>query len=209
MNKLFLTAFILVFATATFAYAHGGRTNSEGCHNQTSNNTYHCHNSGKSSSSSTSYKDILGDVPTSNPYKYDRDEYDFDRDSLNYSLSENGYWSDKPLSECKSVHIDHIVSLSDIHESGGYKMSSAEKRKVANDPDYLVATCGRWNQSKGNLSPMKWIKRSSDNNGPKVDWTPKRKCEYINRYMLFKLKYNLELSDFEMITYSTIYCANN
>ena len=42
----------------SIAQAHSGGTNSEGCHNQTSNNTYHCHNSGSGSSDSALY--ILG-----------------------------------------------------------------------------------------------------------------------------------------------------
>tara|TARA_A100001015_G_scaffold46394_1_gene51175 strand:+ start:1076 stop:1627 length:552 start_codon:yes stop_codon:yes gene_type:complete len=40
------------------AKAHSGGTNSEGCHNQKSNNTYHCHNPKKKSENSTS-KDFL------------------------------------------------------------------------------------------------------------------------------------------------------
>lgn len=45
----------------SIAKAHSGGTNSEGCHNQTSNNTYHCHNSGSGSlDSSDSALYILG-----------------------------------------------------------------------------------------------------------------------------------------------------
>ena len=47
MSGLRLT--ILFVASALvhqFAFAHSGNTNSDGCHNQYSNNTYHCHNSG-------------------------------------------------------------------------------------------------------------------------------------------------------------------
>jgi len=35
------------------SFAHSGGTNSNGCHNQTSNGTYHCHNTDSSSSSSS------------------------------------------------------------------------------------------------------------------------------------------------------------
>ena len=189
MNKLILTSIALVLL-ALSAHAHSGRTNSEGCHNQTSNNSYHCHN-GSSSSSSKSNKQ------SSRSSSYDRDDYGFDRNSLTYRLSDIGYWSGKPLSECQSVHIDHIVSLSDIHESGGWRLSSAEKRRIANDPANLVATCGAWNRSKSNLKPAAWIKRSSDNNGPKVRWTIEKKCDYFSRYYTFKAVNNLEgMSDY-------------
>ena len=51
----------------SIAQAHSGRTNSSGCHNQTSNNTYHCHSgSGSSSDSDSGSSDsafyILGGV---------------------------------------------------------------------------------------------------------------------------------------------------
>lgn len=35
---------VFVCALSMNAFAHGGRTNSQGCHNQKSNGTYHCHN---------------------------------------------------------------------------------------------------------------------------------------------------------------------
>lgn len=34
---------IFVFMLTTPVFSHGGRTNSEGCHNQTSTGEYHCH----------------------------------------------------------------------------------------------------------------------------------------------------------------------
>jgi endonuclease YncB( thermonuclease family) len=49
----------IVFFLIVFLYqmnpgsSHSGRTNSEGCHNKTSNGTYHCHNSKSNSSRNT------------------------------------------------------------------------------------------------------------------------------------------------------------
>ena len=43
MKKLLLTTSMIM--AATFAHAHGGGLNSEGCHNKTSDGTYHCHRS--------------------------------------------------------------------------------------------------------------------------------------------------------------------
>ena len=45
---------IQIVSTPLAAYGHGGGLNSDGCHNQTSNNTYHCHNGSSSDSSSSS-----------------------------------------------------------------------------------------------------------------------------------------------------------
>lgn len=40
--KLFL---LLVLTVPTLTFAHSGRTNSSGCHNNTKTGGYHCHNS--------------------------------------------------------------------------------------------------------------------------------------------------------------------
>ena len=42
--KYALLAIFLISLSLSSAFSHSGRTNSEGCHNQTSNNSYHCHN---------------------------------------------------------------------------------------------------------------------------------------------------------------------
>ena len=47
----FLMAFLFVMTLHGNAYTHPGRTNSEGCHNDRSNGTYHCHNSGRAAPS--------------------------------------------------------------------------------------------------------------------------------------------------------------
>ncbi|WGV11936.1 YHYH domain-containing protein [Psychrobacter maritimus] len=41
MKKLLIVVFTVTFASA--AFAHGGGTNSAGCHNDTKRGTYHCH----------------------------------------------------------------------------------------------------------------------------------------------------------------------
>ena len=52
MKKL-LGLLVLFFLVNGNASAHSGGTNSEGCHNQKSNNTYHCHNPKKKSENSS------------------------------------------------------------------------------------------------------------------------------------------------------------
>ena len=51
MKKL-LGILVLSFLISSNAKAHSGGTNSEGCHNQKSNNTYHCHNPKKKTENS-------------------------------------------------------------------------------------------------------------------------------------------------------------
>ena len=42
IKKSVLTALLLILSTGP-AFAHGGRTNAQGCHNDRANGTYHCH----------------------------------------------------------------------------------------------------------------------------------------------------------------------
>lgn len=49
--KICLLSLSILFGLTTYALSHSGRTNSEGCHNQRSNGTYHCHNKKNKSSS--------------------------------------------------------------------------------------------------------------------------------------------------------------
>ena len=50
--KKILGLLVLFFSINGNASAQSGGTNSEGCHNQKSNNTYHCHNPKKKSENS-------------------------------------------------------------------------------------------------------------------------------------------------------------
>lgn len=43
MKKFLMALAILATVGTSMAMAHGGRTNSEGCHNETKTGTYHCH----------------------------------------------------------------------------------------------------------------------------------------------------------------------
>lgn len=43
LSSSLLFMFVASILAAAAAQAHGGRTNSEGCHNKRKDNTYHCH----------------------------------------------------------------------------------------------------------------------------------------------------------------------
>ena len=46
MSYFVVRLVIVILISPVFAYAHGGRTNAEGCHNDKKNGGYHCHGSG-------------------------------------------------------------------------------------------------------------------------------------------------------------------
>ena len=61
-SLFFLISFFIFLSSAN---SHSGRTNSEGCHKKTSNNTYHCHNkksNHENNSSTKNFKVIDGDT---------------------------------------------------------------------------------------------------------------------------------------------------
>jgi len=49
VNYFALKLVITVLVFPVFVYAHGGRTNAEGCHTNRKTGEYHCHGSGTSS----------------------------------------------------------------------------------------------------------------------------------------------------------------
>jgi hypothetical protein len=43
MKKYAAILIVVLTVAFSFAYAHSGRTNKDGCHNDRKNDTYHCH----------------------------------------------------------------------------------------------------------------------------------------------------------------------
>ena len=156
------------------ALSHGGRTNSEGCHNNRKTGDYHCHNTGKSSTR----------TKTSSSNQYDRKSWphwvDTDEDCQNtrteilirdsttsVKFKRNrgcnvswGQWvgpyTGQVFTKASDIDIDHIVPLSHAHKTGGAGWSRSRKRQFANDPENLLAVDDSTNQAKGGKGPARW-----------------------------------------------------
>ena len=85
---------------AGLADAHGGRTNSAGCHNQKSNGTYHCHNSSGSSASSRP-------SANSDASQVKRSSAERSKFVRNNPCPATG----KTSGSCPGWHVDHIIPL--------------------------------------------------------------------------------------------------
>ena len=48
--------FLLLLSNLNYSYAHPGRTDASGCHEDKKNGGYHCHNSKKASSEPTDFR---------------------------------------------------------------------------------------------------------------------------------------------------------
>jgi hypothetical protein len=78
------------------------------------------------------------------------------------------------------VQIDHTVALSNAWQTGAFKLTSEQRKALANDPLNLLAVKGKLNSQKGD--------------GDAATWLPPLKsfrCEYVSRQIAVKLKYKL------------------
>jgi hypothetical protein len=78
------------------------------------------------------------------------------------------------------VQIDHVVALSNAWQTGAFKLSTAQRTALANDPLNLFAVKGRLNSQKGD--------------GDAATWLPPLKsyrCDYVAQQIAVKAKYSL------------------
>ena len=208
MRNSIATAVLL--AIATVAYSHGGRLNSEGCHNNRKTGEYHCHRS----------------QPQQQPMvvapllKYERDEYlprwaDADRDCQNtrhevliaeslepvtldargckviagrwYDLYSGQYYTDP-----SKLDIDHMVPLKEAHVSGAASWPREKKRAFANDlelEEALIAVSASQNRSKGSDDPASWLPADAS-----------ARCAYVLHWVAVKDKWGLGMDVVEAET---------
>ena len=79
-----------------------------------------------------------------------------------------------------SVHVDHLVSLKEAHETGGAVWSEREKEVFANDKENLLVVDATENQSKGSRGEAEWL--------PKVE---KFRPQYFDKRNYIREKYGL------------------
>ena len=149
LARVILTFLFVVFLNYTVT-AHSGRTASDGCHNQKSTGTRHCHNS----NSNTSNHKLLSKK------LFERKAYNFK--SYKYPIATQSFYTGSY--NCK-LTVDHIVAIKDIHDSGGYKLNKHKKEILANDKTNHVPACSSINKSKGASKPAGFFLKSSDNKG--------------------------------------------
>jgi hypothetical protein len=70
--KVGISIFALLFLFASPVFAHSGRTNSEGCHNERATGGYHCHSGGSGRSSNGTIRPSIQASPVKNEDFYNR-----------------------------------------------------------------------------------------------------------------------------------------
>ncbi len=173
-----LIIFLSIICSGSAA-AHGGSLNSDGCHKDLKKVKYHCHRDSHIPDTETQDK-----PPHHTPYS--RDLYSYLSYSTNISI---GFYT---RMKCP-INIDHVVSLKDAHESGGFNWSPSKRVRFANDKSNHVPSCKRINSSKGSSTPKDFFRKSSDGRG--MDYEIKNRCAYVEIYFKVKKKYNLTFTN--------------
>ncbi len=164
----------LIGASAN-SWAHGGRLNSEGCHNDKKAGAVHCHRSSTKSKDSSAAS-----------VSYNRDNWKFRSSASPVSSSVLGWYTGI---EGSATDVDHVVALKDAYLSGGLGWNSSQKRAFSNDSLNHVAAVPYVNRTlKNAYLPVQFIANMLDSqytfsNG---------KCEeYVDLYVRVKQKYGL------------------
>ena len=165
------------------AGAHGGGLNSDGCHKDLKKGHYHCHRNYHRNSNTPDTE--ARDEPPRHT-RYSRDLYSYRSYPTNIST---GFYTGM---KCPT-NTDHVVSLKDAHESGGFNWSSSKRARFANDKSNHVPSCKRINSSKGSSTPKDFFRKSSDGRG--MDYEIKNRCAYVEIYFKVKKKYNLTFTN--------------
>jgi len=167
----------LIGASAN-SWAHGGRLNSEGCHNDTKAGTYHCHRSSTKSKDSSAAS-----------VSYNRDNWKFRSSASPVSNSVSGWYTGINGS---ATDVDHVVALKDAYLSGGLGWNSSQKRAFANDSLNHVAAVPYVNRTlKNAYVPLQFITKLRKS---RYGFANGKCVEYVDLYVLVKRKYGLSFT---------------
>ena len=203
IGKTKILALIVFIAIPAVALAHGGRTNSEGCHNNSKTGDYHCHGVKKKSDSqpakigydrkafmpNNKWDDADGDCQNT------RHEVLIQESRAPVQLSGNGCrviageWHDpytgKIFTDPKNLDIDHFVPLKEAYDSGADQWTNEQKRAFANnlqDSRLLIAVSASANRSKGAKDPAQWLPPNSNYH-----------CQYVKTWAAIKANWGLAM----------------
>ena len=122
--------------------------------------------------------------------QYDRSEYRYPASVESEIIARlggriYGPYSGKTFESPRQTDIEHIVAISEAHDSGMCSRSSGEKRQFARDLDNLTLASPSVNRyQKSGYDAGEWL--------PQVN-----QCWYVNQIILVKRKYNLTINQRE------------
>ncbi|MDB2445468.1 HNH endonuclease, partial [Gammaproteobacteria bacterium] len=190
--------------------AHGGRLNSSGCHNQRSDNTYHCH---KGALAGQSFQDIeaANEADPAGANIYQRKNYlsswpddDMDCQNLrheilidqslievsftnpNHCVVFTGRWIEpyagNVVDLASDLDVDHVIPLAYAHAHGGSTWSAEQRRRFATDERNLLLVDDGENRRKGAKGPSEYLPRKEF------------QCQYAKIWNLIALEYQISIA---------------
>ena len=197
---------IAVCSVAAVGFAHPGGRGSDGCHYCRSNcekwdlekDERHCHDNGTASSVSnapatptTACKRGSGETwrglvvaPECRCTPYDRDDYPYPQSVEPLIAKRYGMrspYDGTVFPSLKESDIEHIVSISEAHDSGLCAASAAIRRQFAGDLDNLALATPRLNRyEKSGHDAAEWL-------------PPLNRCWYANTIIAVRQEYRLTI----------------
>lgn len=128
---------------------------------------------------------------------YDRDDYSYPQSIEQRIIAQQGGifspYSLRCFSNRRETDIEHIVAVSEAHESGLSARTDEERKAFGNDLDNLTLAAPRLNRyQKVAKDPAEWL---PDNN----------RCWYVAKYIEIKRKYGLTMDRAEADAVSGVY----
>ena len=197
---------VVFLAAAAAGHAHPGGTDENGCHYCRTNcekwnlakDERHCHNGGSDSSSSgdaapptvacrrgsgETWRGLVV-APECRCTPYDRDDYPYPQSVEPLIAARDGMtskYSGTTFRSLKESDIEHVVSLSEAHDSGLCAAGAAVRRQFARDLDNLALATPQLNR---------YQKRGHD----AAEWLPPlNKCWYARTIIAVRQEYRLTI----------------
>ena len=194
------------------AQATNGRLNAQNCHNDNGVAGYHCHKALNQSRRAVSLPTRHKNRPTmKNPThglriraeqrctKYDRKQYQPEafpwhvETSIVQDMGGRIFapYELRDFNSTSETQIEHIVALSEAHDSGLCNASTATKRRFSRDTINLTLASPAVNKAKSGHDAAMWI--------PKYN-----QCWFANKVIQVKKRYNLSLDQAEATALTNI-----
>lgn len=207
--RIAFLAFVVGFVAAA-GFAHPGRTANDGCHYCRTNcekwnvekDRRHCHNGGSESSASaapaaatvacprgsgTTWRGLVV-APECRCSPYDRDDYPYPQSVEPLIAERDGMRSPYDgtiFRSLKESDIEHVVSISEAHDSGLCAAGADTRRRFARDLDNLALATPRLNRhQKGALDAAEWL--------PELN-----RCWYARTIVAVRQEYRLTIDRLE------------
>lgn len=93
-------------------------------------------------------------------------------------------YTGQPVSRTpRSIQLDHVYALHRVFTGGGAYLPQDERIKIANDPDNLIYTAARQNESKGDDTASEYLPPD-----------PAMRCRYARQYVVVVKRYGLAVT---------------